>query len=132
MDELVKRLRAAKVVVFKAEDVALLGEAADAIENLKKELDAVNDAHNEGYDVGYWAGRRDYEPKWISVTERLPEKTNHYLVHVKCECDGELVSAWEQVAWFCEKFYWEHLHGDDVFKETVTYWMPLPQPPKEE
>ena len=36
--------------------------------------DAINDAHNEGYDVGYWAGRRDYEPKWIPVTERLPIK----------------------------------------------------------
>lgn len=46
--------------------------AADAIEELSKALDAVNDAHNEGYDVGYWAGRRDYEPKWIPVTEELP------------------------------------------------------------
>ena len=85
----------------------IMRKAADAIEELSK-------------------------PSWIPVTERLPEKTNHYLVHVKCGCDGKFASAWEQVAWFCEKFYWEHLHGDDVFEETITHWMPLPEPPKEE
>lgn len=55
-------------------------QAADAIEELQKALDVVNDAHNEGYDVGYWAGRRDYEPKWISVEGRLPESGTHVLV----------------------------------------------------
>lgn len=60
-------------------------EAADAVEELSKTLDGVphvvNDAHNEGYDVGYWAGRRDYEPKWVPVTERLPKENGDYLVH---------------------------------------------------
>ena len=37
-DELVKRLRAAKAVVFKTEDVTLLGDAADAIEELQKRV----------------------------------------------------------------------------------------------
>ena len=40
-DELVKRLRAAKAVVFKTEDMTLLGEAADAIEELSKRLNSV-------------------------------------------------------------------------------------------
>ena len=37
-DELVKRMREAKAVVFKTEDVALLCEAADAIEELQKRV----------------------------------------------------------------------------------------------
>ena len=102
--------------------------AADAIEQLSN----AGSAYGRGWTLGYDAGREENKPRWIPVTERLPEKTNHYLVHVKCGCDGELVSAWEQVAWFCEKFYWEHLHSDEVFEETVTHWMPLPEPPKEE
>ena len=63
-------------------------EAADAIEELNREnkeimfranqLEAMNDSlikddEEQAKDVGYWAGRRDYEPKWIPVTERLPE-----------------------------------------------------------
>lgn len=95
-------------------------------------IDALNYAIGEAIDK--LAAYEDAEEKfrWIPVTERLPEKTNDYLVHVKCECDGNFVSAWEQVAWFCEKFYWDHRYGDDVFEETVTHWMPLPEPPKEE
>lgn len=107
---------------------ALEDEAADAIEELQKAVLRLED------ESGILDELPMYQQPvgWISTTEKLPEKANHYLVYVKCECDGELVSAWEQVAWFCEKFYWEHVQGDDVFKETVTHWMPLPEPPKEE
>lgn len=33
------------------------------------DYEIINNAHNEGYDVGYWSGRRDYEPKWIPCSE---------------------------------------------------------------
>jgi hypothetical protein len=104
-------------------DILLMKQAADAIEELQGRARVLEKLADK------WC---EAVPKWIPVTERLPEKINYYLVHVKCECDGKLVSAWKQIGWFCEKFYWEHLHGDDVFKETVTHWMPLPEPPKEE
>ena len=130
-DQLIKRLREVKKMLTTAnfnEASSLISQAADAIE----ELSSAGSIYGKAWTLGYDAGRDENKPRWIPVTERLPEKTNHYyLVHVKCGCDGELVSEWEQVAWFCEKFYWEHLHGDDVFEETVTHWMPLPEPPKE-
>ncbi len=105
----------------------LLTNAADAIEELQKAVMRLEE------ESGILDELPMYQQPvgWIPVTERLPEKPDHYLVHIGCKCDGELVSAWEQVAWFCGKFYWEHLHGDDVFKETITHWMPLPEPPKE-
>lgn len=102
-------------------------DAADAIEELQKLLDAVNDAHNEGFDVGYWAGRRDYEPKWIPVTERLPEAMpGNYSLDV-------LVTDGEDIA-ICQYF-----NGDGLVSMwgysgigEITHWMPLEEPPKEE
>lgn len=133
----------------------LMLTAADAIEELQRDKDAlaeevarwqsetvrsncdawlsenvVNDAHNEGYDVGYWAGRRDYEPKWIPVTERLPEaytaernsaagvptRALTYSEEGGCE-----VGAYTQFGWMFP-----------CYMPKPTHWMPLPEPPKEE
>lgn len=123
-DEVIKDLRGNHDKYF-SRDM----QAADAIEKLQKALDAVNDAHNEGYDVGYWAGRRDYEPKWISVDERLPEPKfarEWYLVALESGCVKTL--AFEKQG-----------RSDNLFRpgwhETaspVTHWMPLPEAPKEE
>jgi len=101
----------------------LFAEAADAIEELQKALDVVNDAHNEGYDVGYWAGRRDYEPKWISVEERLPEESANYLTY------GVFLPLGVKAMDLCR------FNGKGwVTAATVeiTHWMPLPEPPKED
>ena len=137
-DELVKALRVcvdedkdcldcpyySKCMSNDSEKHKAIVDAADAIEELQQIAGHYEEsAHDYFKDVCYYLER---VPKWIPVTERLPEKANHYLVYIECKC-----SAWMQVAWFCEKFYWEHMHGDDVFKETVTHWMPLPEPPKE-
>lgn len=111
---------------FEADELVnqrILLEAADAIEELNKALDAVNDAHNEGYDVGYWAARRDFEPRWISVEERLPEIGRTVLTS-----DG--VDVWTN---------WRLRVGNKGVVEIqwaynveeVTHWMPLPAPPKE-
>lgn len=55
--------------------------------------------------------------QWISVKERLPEKEGTYIVH------GNLGGVFGL-------FYDEILA--DSFKQMVTHWMPLPQPPKGE
>ena len=91
MDELVKRLREADI---SHPPVYLFGRAADAKEELSK-------------------------PRWIPVTERLPEKNGSYLVYVY----GEVT---EMNCWHGK---WHRL-GDDYTK-AVTHWMPLPQPPEE-
>ena len=101
----------------------LMKQAADAIEELQKALEAVNDAHNEGYDVGYWAGRRDYEQKWIPVTVRLPEKYHQVLVY---GLNGM------QIDYYAGE---KSIGGRPLFmisEAKVTHWMPLPEPPKEE
>lgn len=116
-----------------------LAQAADAIEELKKALDAVNDAHNEGYDVGYWAGRRDYEPKWIPVTERLPEENGRYLVRYKRDIvldytevhDDEvrIMRFFVGTGWRYPFLCQPELRAAE--QQTVTHWMPLPEPPEE-
>lgn len=63
--------------------------AADAIEALQEQVRMLDkhdtDLHNEGYDVGYYAGRRDWEPKrgeWVRVED---EESYHY----ECSRCGE-------------------------------------------
>lgn len=153
-EELVKALRDDNACL----SVKTLHESADAIEELEKALNAVNDAHNEGYDVGYWAGRRDYEPKWIPVTERLPENDVHVLLSCKCGagayvCDGFYTEKFSTPTQFYEDIdadydeetdeyyfpegWWEVIKNWDDYscvaiEDAVTHWMPLPEPPKEE
>jgi hypothetical protein len=66
------------------------------------------------------------QPKWISVEERLPEKSGRYLIN--------LGNGWVEECWFdhLEK-RWEEEHGDysEDVTEYVTHWMPLPNSPKE-
>ena len=72
----------------------------------------------------------DAMPRWISVEERLPE------AHADGSVDAELVTDGE----FIHMAY--YAHGQWIFCEsgemkepmwnTVTHWMPLPEPPKEE
>ena len=101
----------------------------DTIDKVLSEMptinnEIINDAHNEGYDVGYWAGRRDYEPKWIPVTERLPEQEGQYLVSGKwANEDGEV--------WICKfvrRYNWGWCNKAD--RPVVQAWMRLPEPYK--
>lgn len=90
----------------------------------------LNEAHNEGYDVGYWAGRRDYEPKWIPVTERLPEEWRPVLGLIQF-CDEEEPPA-QQVLWYLGNGHWRETWRGDMIESAVTHWMPLPEAPKGE
>ena len=128
--ELIKKLRSCdgfrcRDCELKNEDVCnpiLMEQAADAIEELSKALDAVNDAHNEGYDVGYWAGRRDYEPKWIPIAERLPDK-NMWCLVICNEWGGRIT----RISTFLADYFGERFEEDGkVITRFVTHWMPLP------
>ena len=69
------------------------------------------------------------QPKWISVEERLPDKSGEVLICVY----GHVTIAWYSVNRF-ETGGGMVFFVDDHFADgnEVTHWMPLPQPPKEE
>lgn len=66
----------------------------------------------------------DVAPRWIPVTERLPEKEGQYLV--SCDsCFAIEIATYindKGDSWFCCD--WNH-------PENVVAWMPLPEPYKE-
>lgn len=82
---------------------------------------------NEGYDVGYLAGRRDSEQKWIPVEEQLPGWGEDVLISFSGFCDvGHIVQTNDekQYNWFYSGWYHD--------PHDVDAWMSLPKPPKEE
>lgn len=71
----------------------------------------------------YNAGYRKQE--WISVDEGLPQVTGKYICCVKDKGGN----AWTVAAdWSREMKMWFGEFGE--IKNTVTHWMPLPEPPK--
>ena len=101
-DELVKRLREAS---GDARDT-LWWKAADAIDQLEAAV-----------------------PRWIPVTERLPEEVGKYLCTVKSFSHYYSKQyCYVDVLVFQDDCFFECGLGT----ERVTHWMPLPQPPKEE
>lgn len=94
--------------------------AADAIEELQQMVeqykvylqDAINDLHSA----------HEKEPKWISVTERLPVEKDHYLTVSIDPWFGTTVvdiMRWSGV--------W--MYDGRQTEAKVTHWMPLPEPP---
>ena len=92
----------------------------------------IHDATEQAYKRGY----EDGQPKWIPVSERLPEdlpenkgkKVINCIVAHAPYTNGKLTSQFRQRKWgnWDDKWYWSKNGGC-----TVTHWMPLPQPPKE-
>lgn len=61
---------------------------------------------------------------WISVEDRLPEDLRDVLVYAEHLTGG--VRTVERA--YCNQYGdWQEVNG-----KTVTHWMPLPEPPKEE
>ena len=116
-DDLVKRLR--NCVSDTVEDCAgcpyqggykgtycmngLITEAADAIEELSK-------------------------PKWIPVTERLPEVDQPVMIFAFGKSVGEGVYRGHDGFHHVWKMY---TSSGTYWDDEVTHWQPLPQPPKE-
>lgn len=69
----------------------------------------------------YEQGLEDGKPKWIPVTERLPEQKGYYLVF----SHGVIGTAYYGSKWWTE--------DPRIYEPQITHWMPmLPEPPKEE
>ena len=75
-------------------------------------------AFKHGYEKGYEAGK----PKWIPVSERLPENGDTVIV---CDTREDYVNSF----WYDHG--WWYNEGHRVSLEEITHWMPLPEPPKE-
>ena len=65
-------------------------------------------------------------PKWISVEDRLPNEDGYYLCCIKSSLfpNRIYIDILE-----CDKGSFEEGH---IYTDTVTHWMPLPEPPKGE
>ena len=90
----------------------LMKQAADAIEELQAQLMYSNDAAK---------AIADKVPKWIPVTEMLPEE---YSIVLLCSYGDVVVGSYDS-----EYKEFRDLNG---FHRLCTHWMPRPKPPKEE
>lgn len=102
-------------------------ESADAVEELQLYVDLYKDLTEKGEKVAREV--IDKYPKWIPVTERLPDHHGHYLAHIIA---GEYQQvSWDEIAYFDgNAFQWEH--SSEEYPEKLTHWMPLPEPPEKE
>lgn len=118
-EDLVKSLRTDHDKYF-ARDM----EAADAIEELQQIAGHYEEtAHDYFKDVCYYLER---VPKWIPITDRLPEEVGKYLV-----CGRRRGKQTE--IWVCEFMTLGFLKGwaNNAANPCVSHWMPLPEPPKD-
>lgn len=76
-------------------------------------------AMEESYKNGYLKGQEDWKPKWISVTERLPDKRLRVLALT--ELKGMIVARHTEVGWVVS---WNNAQCPKI-----THWMPLPELP---
>ena len=111
-EDLIKRLREAAEYTPCIIDRKDAIEAADAIEELQAQLMFSNDAAKK---------IAEKVPKWIPVTERLPNGNGEYLV----SGNGKV--------WVCEFMILGNVGGwcNNAKNPCVKYWMPLPLPKQE-
>lgn len=98
-------------------------EAADAIEELQDTVQAQDKALKEC--------ARQFAKQWISVSERLPEPN---AVDKHGFAKGYLVKTDRHVMMHTARYngeWWIIWGKAEVITDTVTHWMPLPEPPKD-
>lgn len=121
-------------------------------------LDLANSEYQRGWFNGEKAAEsRRKRGKWIPVTERLPENDVPVLLSCKCGtgayiCDGfhtekystpipfyaDIDADYNEEAdeYYFPEGWWEIIKNWDDYscvaiEDTITHWMPLPQPPED-
>ena len=139
-EDLIKRLRDSKHEIDcslcdrdccypdgKVHGKCIIIEAADAIEELSKRLDESIPKGDAEIIIEELS-----KPRWIPVTERLPEPN---AVDKYGFAKGYLVKTDRHVMMHTARYtgeWWVLWGKATVITDTVTHWMPLPEPPKEE
>ena len=106
-------------------------QAADAIEQLSN----AGSAYGRGWTLGYDAGREESKPRWIPVTERLPEMYETVLVvndDGMCQTAERTESFDTKDGWAIHYCVYDADAWDEDENGVITHWMPLPKRPKEE
>ena len=102
-----------------AENIDLFLKSADAIEELSKQHEA---------QTQNIIALLNEKPRWIPVTDQLPEERGNYLVVINCPR-----GQWDEICAFDVEKEWVSIDEyAEIATKWVTHWMPLPQPPKEE
>jgi hypothetical protein len=70
---------------------------------------------------------REKEQQWVSVKDRLPEKSGTYLCYQPKAAD---ICSLNTVRWSTQLGWMGKEVGSRI--EGIEYWMPLPEPPKED
>lgn len=112
-----------------AESTLLLGEAADAIEELTADLERSKEwegfwkeqAEEAKGNLQQYALADANKPQWIPVTERLPKPETDVL-------SFRIYGSFSQMS---EITMNEMKKNGEWCYEGVTHWMPLPEPPKD-
>lgn len=110
-----------------AESTLLLAEAADAIEELSKRVDESISKHDAEIII-----EEVSKPRWIPVTERLPEEYQDVLCYYEYFRYGEYNCMFRTID---RGYYGDGRWGGEAgqgHKNKVLYWMPLPKGPKED
>lgn len=97
--------------------------AADAIEELSATVAGFEATTDVEFVKEGGHERIRFVPKWIPVTERLPDKRKWVL----CRCEANIIEVLRR-----ENNEWYHDPMHVYYPSFVTHWMPLPTPPKEE
>lgn len=122
-------------IIYGGMQTRLEGEILLAVQQVgvnvdKEELIKALDYDRKQYEKGY-ADAMMEKQQWISVEDRLPDLIpcnagTAYSEAVTVWTSGRkaMVAVWDGNAFLCAADYWE------AWGETITHWMPLPEPPK--
>lgn len=120
-EELIKRLQlAAERKTIHDQTRIDCRAAADAIEELSHEYEKLAEDFNGAVELLH---KRE-KPRWIPVTERLPEVG----VWVLCYCRANSFDVFRMT----DEGHWQYGNRSIYMKGYVTHWMPLPPAPEEE
>ncbi len=107
------------------EESTLMHEAADAIEELQEDNAALNGTVSNL--IGQIAELS--KPRWIPVTERMPEEWTIVLTFQPTSDDKGIIQTCVYIG---IPGKWRQAWNHEFLDLPVTHWMPLPEPPKGE